>query len=234
MDFAEGVERGSWADYTSGAGNAAQNALNKIKKELFDELYKYALKPLVLNVVANITGNPVGGAAAAATGGAPSGGLIDAGLSVIGAPSLGAIGGSLSTGLQAGWSGTSLTGAIQAYTATGNATVATMLGVGEQIGSFAAALGPVGLGIGAVSLLASSGMFGDNNAKAGGTYQYTQGQGVDAWRDDAGRTRLGTGGRVEIGDNLIQKGVQATADGINKLFEQLGSSSRVKELIGGA
>ena len=79
------------------------------------------------------------------------------------------------------------------------------------------------------------GLFGgDNNAKAGGTYQYTQGAGVDAWRDEAGRTRLGTGGRVEIGDNLIQKGIQATTDGINKLFEQLGSSSRVKELIGGA
>ena len=226
LDFAEGVAKGIWDDYTSGAGNAAQNALNKIKKELFDELYKYALKPLVLNVLANITGNPVGGASASITGGGGGGigGTLmsAAGNAVggieIGGSTLSAWGGGIAGGFKAG--------------ITGNASsfMGPTLPGFEAGAALAEAVPYVAAAYAAYKIIDS---FSDNNVKVGGDYQYTAGAGIDKWRDEAGRTRLGTNG-IEIGDNLIQKGVQATTDGINKLFKQLGSSEVVKTFIGGA
>lgn len=227
LDFAEGVARGIWDDYTSGAGNAAQNALNKIKKELFDELYKYALKPLVLNVLANITGNPVGGAAAAMGGDGGGGGVGNPLMSMagkalggveVGGATLGAWGGGISSGFTAGLGGKAAS--FMGPTLPG-------FEMGAMLGE---AIPYVGAAIAASKIIDS---FSDKNEKKGGTYQYTKDAGIDKWRDEAGRTRLGTNGN-EIGDNLIQKGIQSAADNINKILEQIGSTSRVKSLTAGA
>ena len=217
LDFAEGVAKGIWDDYTSGAGNAAQNALAKLKKELFDEIYKLALKPLVLNVVANITGNPVGGGG---IGGNSLMGMAGNALSglEIGGSTLGAWGGGISSGFSAGLSG----------------NAANFMGPtlpGFEAGAAIAEAVPYAAAAYAAYKIIDS--FSDNNAKVGGTYQYTAGSGVDVWKDEAGRTRLGTDGR-EIGDNLIQASIQKTTDTINKVLEQIGSVSRVKTLIAGA
>jgi hypothetical protein len=226
-NMGEQAIKAAWDALPNGAGAAAQAAWAKIKKDLWDQLYKLAIQPIVLNVMANVTGQVAGasggGAGGGGVGGSPLMSMAGNALSgvEVGGATLGAWGGGISSGFTAGLGGKAAS--FMGPTLPG-------FEAGAMLGE---AVPYIGGAIAAYKIIDS--LFGgDNNAKAGGTYKYTQGQGVDVWRDEAGRTRLGTGGRVEIGDNLIQKGIQATTDGINKLFEQLGSSSRVKELIGGA
>lgn len=244
---AESWIKTAWDALPSGAGNAAQAALAKIKKDLFEQLYKLAVQPLVLNVIANITGQAAGGMAG---GGGGIGGLLGqanslsnlfgggSGAGLLANAGYGAALGttSIGTGSQAAM----LAAQTAEFGAAGvemTAAAAGMEGAAVAAGSAMASIGAAVPYIGAAMLAYNVlGGMSDNNVKKGGDYQYTQGTGVDVWRDEAGRTRLGTNGN-EIGNaasqSLIQDGIRATTDGINKLFEQLGSSERIKTLIAG-
>ena len=248
-NMGEQAIKAAWDALPQGAEGAAQAAWAKIKKDLWDQLYKLAIQPIVLNVMANVTGQVSGLlGAGGAGGGGGVGGLLQQASSINNLIGGGGSAGMLASAGYGAALGTTSIGvgsqaamlaaqtaefgfAGAALTAEAAGATAAMSGLAGSIGALSAAAPWIA---GGLMIANAVGLFGgDNNAKVGGTYQYTQGSGVDVWRDDAGRTRLGTRGN-EIGDNLIQKGIQATTDGINKLFEQLGSSARVKELIGGA
>lgn len=246
-NMGEQAIKAAWDALPQGAGGAAQAAWAKIKKDLWDQLYKLAIQPIVLNVMASVTGQVsgllggggagggVGGVLQQASsinnligGGGSAGMLASAGYgAALGTTSIGV--GSQAAMLAAQTAEFGFAGA--ALTAEAAGATAAMSGLAGSIGALSAAAPWIA---GGLMIANAVGLFGgDNNNKVGGTYQYTKGQGIDVWRDDAGRTRLGTRGD-EIGDNLIQKGIQSAADNINKILEQIGSTSRVKSLTAGA
>ena len=247
-DTAESWIKAGWDALPNGAEGAAKAAWEKVKKDLFDQLYKLAAQPLVLNVIANITGQAAGGSAGGGAGGllgqANSLSNLFGGGSGAGLLANAGYGAALgTTSIGAGSQAAMLAAQTAEFGAIGVEMTAAAAGIegaavaaGSAIASLSAAVPYVGAAVLAANVL--GGLFGgDNNVKVGGDYQYTQGGGIDVWRDEAGRTRLGTNGN-EIGNaasqSLIQDGIRATTDGINKLFEQLGSSERIKTLIAGA
>jgi len=161
--------RGSWEQMT-------HDLKDTFKKVVADEIYKMFVKPIVLNLVANAAGsmglNGLANAATAAGGGSGGlGSLISTGSSLYsGLNSLSGGGGFL--GSIIGSSGYAVGGqAATALTMGGTEAGAIAAGVGEGTGLLGmasgtgalGALGPIGLAIGGIALLAS--IFGGSGGR---------------------------------------------------------------------
>ena len=148
----------------------------------------------------------LGSALSSATGGyisSAAGGLTIAGSSIS------AIGSSVLTGLQAGWSGASVVGAQAAYTAAGASGVAGGLGIGSSIGSALAAIPGWGwAAIGAAAVLGLRSSFVSTQSTGYASRKYgSDGSLLSSATDGNG---IGEAGRVLDGIYKSIAGVQAS------------------------
>jgi len=190
--LSKGEMRDSVERYQKDLEKAGDKAADSLEKGLTDALmrgfengkgyadnFRDVLEASFKTMVLRPTVNGVMGAASDAASGALSsatGGYLgtSAGMLTIGGSTLSAITGAVTTGIQAGWAGTSVAAAAEAYTAAGMTGTATGLSAGSAIGTTLAAI--PGWGWAAMAAIAVTQMKGT----------YVKGSGYSDQNFDAG------------------------------------------------
>ena len=190
-----------------GGQSAFKKLGNVLKSAVLDLLYQMTVKRWILNIGASITGGlGLAGAASADTGGSALGAAASA-ASIFGA---GGIGGALAGG--AGWltGSTTLGGALSAGASLiGTGTAA---GAASGAGMIVGALAPIALGIGALVSIAKA---TKGETRSGGQYTYSDATGT--------LFKSGPSGG-EISSPEVKAAITGTAQTINTLLENMGSS----------
>jgi hypothetical protein len=213
----------SLSDALMDGGRSAADYLRGLFRQL-------VLRPVFSPIAAAVSGAFMPGSAAASGGGSSALGAVG---------QLAGLSGAFGTGLASSFSSMASAGIGGWASAAGSlmGTTGSMAGVMAGAGMVAA---PLAAAYALYSLLSSGG-----EKRAGSTYGYSAsdlqyGQGLNGiWSDDVagmisgGSTRfIGGPSGGDIGGETIRASVAATVEGINGLFERLGSTEKIDQFWG--